>query len=43
MDGAWIDVTKRKLAVPDAYVQKIFDDFPKSGDFEWVERVSKSS
>ena len=37
MDGAWIDILKRKLAVPDLYVQKIFDDFPKSGDFQWVE------
>ena len=41
MDGAWIDVGKRKLATPDLYVQKIFDDFPKSSDFQWVERPGK--
>ena len=34
MDGAWIHVSKRKLTTPDAYVQKIFDDFPKSVDFQ---------
>ena len=37
MDGAWIDVRKRRLTVPDEYVQKIFDDFPKSADFIWTE------
>ena len=37
MDGAWIDVVKRKLAVPDAYVQKIFYDFPKAADFELIQ------
>ena len=36
MDGAWIDVIKRKLAVPNTYVQKIFDDFPKATDFELI-------
>lgn len=41
MDGAWIDITKRKLAIPDLGVQKIFDDFPKAHDFEWVEKVIK--
>ena len=41
MDGAWIDVGKRKLATPDLYVQKIFDDFPKASDFQWVERPGK--
>ena len=41
MDGAWIDVVKRKLAMPDAYVQTIFDDFPKSADFQWIERATK--
>ena len=34
LDGAWIDITRRKLAVPDAFVQNIFNDFPKAKDFE---------
>lgn len=38
MDGAWIDIVHRKLAVPDEYVRKIFDDFPKDQSFEWVTR-----
>jgi acyl-CoA thioester hydrolase len=42
MDGAWIDVSKRKLAVPGDYIREIFDDFPKSEDFLWVERIAKS-
>jgi acyl-CoA thioester hydrolase len=42
MDGAWIDVSKRKLAVPGEYIRDIFDDFPKSEDFQWVERVVKT-
>lgn len=36
LDGAWIDVLKRKLAVPDEFIQKVFDDFPKSQDFELI-------
>lgn len=38
MDGAWIDIGKRKLTVPDEFIQNIFNDFPKSEDFQWVER-----
>jgi len=34
LDGAWIDVVKRKLAVPDEFIQTIFQDFPKAADFE---------
>ncbi len=34
LDGAWIDIIKRKLAVPDQFVQEIFRDFPKAKDFE---------
>ena len=41
MDGAWIDIGKRKLTVPSMHVQKIFDDFPKSADFQWIERAPK--
>lgn len=34
LDGAWIDLQKRKLARPDEFVQRVFSDFPKSDDFE---------
>ena len=34
MDGAWIDVVKRKLALPDEFIQSIFQNFPKAEDFQ---------
>lgn len=34
LDGAWMDILARKLAVPDEFIQRVFDDFPKSVDFE---------
>jgi acyl-CoA thioester hydrolase len=36
VDGAWIDIEKRRLTVPDISIQKIFDDFPRSADFQWI-------
>jgi acyl-CoA thioester hydrolase len=36
VDGAWIDLNKRKLAIPDAFIQGIFAQFPKSSDFELI-------
>jgi acyl-CoA thioester hydrolase len=36
VDGAWIDLTKRKLAVPDEFIRNIFENFPKSQDFQIV-------
>ncbi len=36
LDGAWIDVLKRKLAVPDLLIQKVFEDFPKAHDFQII-------
>ncbi len=41
LDGAWIDIVKRKLAVPDDYVRTIFEDFPRDKDFSWVEPAGK--
>ena len=41
LDGAWIDIAKRKLAMPDPFIQKIFADFPKSEGFEWVDPLKK--
>ncbi len=41
LDGAWIDIVKRKLAIPNEYVQAIFRDFPRAKDFEWTVRKAK--
>lgn len=41
VDGAWIDLEKRKLTVPSEFVQKIFESFPKSSDFELIHRENK--
>jgi acyl-CoA thioester hydrolase len=38
VDGAWIDLRKRKLAIPDQFVQNIFAQMPKSADFEQIQR-----
>ena len=37
VEGAWIDIAKRKLAVPNEYIQSLFADFPKAENFEWIE------
>lgn len=36
VDGAWIDLNRRKLATPDPFIQEIFARFPKSSDFELI-------
>jgi acyl-CoA thioester hydrolase len=36
MDGAWIDMAKRKLATPNDFIQQVFSDFPKADEFEWM-------
>ena len=36
IDGAWIDMAKRKLAVPNEFVQNIFATFPKAPDFQLI-------
>lgn len=41
IDGAWIDLRLRKLAMPDEFIKKVFSEFPKSPDFEWI--VKKTS
>lgn len=41
VEGAWIDTEKRKLAVPNEFIRKIFESFPKSSDFEWIHREKK--
>ncbi len=41
VDGAWIDMTKRKLAKPNEFIQGIFESMPKGPDFEWIIPTSK--
>ena len=41
IDGAWLDMVKRKLAVPNEFIQSIFESFPRSADFEWTVREKK--
>ena len=38
IDGAWIDLSKRKLAVPGEFIVHAFEKFPKASDFEWLGR-----
>jgi acyl-CoA thioester hydrolase len=38
IDGAWMDLEKRKLTVPDDFVRQVFAQFPKSPEFEWTVR-----
>ena len=36
VDGAWMDVTKRKLASPPEKVNEVFTLMPKAENFEWM-------
>lgn len=36
VDGAWIDVVRRKLASPPEKVNEVFALMPKATDFEWI-------
>jgi acyl-CoA thioester hydrolase len=36
VEGAWIDMAKRKLAMPGPFIQDIFRDFPKAETFEEI-------
>jgi acyl-CoA thioester hydrolase len=36
VDGAWMDLEKRKLTVPNEFIKGIFSEFPKSANFEWL-------
>lgn len=38
IDGAWIDLAKRKLAAPDEFVTHVFEQLPKAPDFELIVR-----
>ncbi|HEU4470326.1 MAG TPA: acyl-CoA thioesterase [Flavisolibacter sp.] len=36
VDGAWIDVAKRKLATPPDKVVEVFEQMPRAEGFEWM-------
>ncbi len=36
VDGAWMDLTKRKLTIPNDFIRSIFEGFPKAEGFEWL-------
>ena len=36
IDGAWIDLDRRKLGVPDEHVRKAFDAMPRASDFKEI-------
>jgi acyl-CoA thioester hydrolase len=38
IDGAWIDLIKRKLAMPNDTIISAFSKFPRSEDFQWILR-----
>lgn len=40
MDGAWLDLTKRKLAQPPEFVKDIFRSFQRSDDFKFTNSAS---
>lgn len=40
IDGAWIDTTSRKLAVPPESFRKVFEDIPRAENFSWTEKRS---
>jgi acyl-CoA thioester hydrolase len=36
VDGAWIDVRKRKLSSPPEKVHEVFSQMPQAKEFEWM-------
>jgi len=38
IDGAWIDLVRRKLAIPHEFIIDVFERFPKAEEFELIER-----
>lgn len=42
IDGAFIDLQKRKLAPANDFIKNVFEDFPKSQDFEFVTTEKKT-
>lgn len=42
VDGAWIDINLRKLAIPPPEAQETFEQMPRGNGFEWV-KISERS
>jgi acyl-CoA thioester hydrolase len=36
VDGAWMDVVRRKLSSPPGKVHEVFDKMPRTEQFEWM-------
>lgn len=43
MDGAWLDLSKRKLTEPPEFVKEIFRAFPRSKDFKETSAETKAT
>jgi acyl-CoA thioester hydrolase len=43
IDGAWIDLNRRKLAPANDFIKKVFEEFPKSEDFQWTSVTPKNT
>lgn len=41
MDGAWLDLVKRKLAAPPDFVKEIFSSFPRHSGFQFITESKK--
>jgi len=42
VDGAWLDLDKRKLGTPPDQMQKVIHRFPRTDNFEWMPESKKS-
>jgi len=42
VDGAWLDLDKRKLGTPPDQMQKVIHRFPRTDNFEWMAESKKS-
>jgi acyl-CoA thioester hydrolase len=43
IDGAWIDLSKRKLAPANDFIKGIFENFPKAPDFQLIKLEKKNA
>jgi acyl-CoA thioester hydrolase len=43
IDGAWIDLSKRKLAPANDFIKNIFTNFPKAPDFQLINIEKKTA
>ena len=43
VDGAWLDLTRRKLTIPPPIVEELFNSMPVSQDFVWLESIDPTT